>query len=319
MKQKTIQLLGLLSGITVAILGGGEAQAIPLVDSFDENHSASSTVIGGPDNSQGFGVGSDTDTTGISIIGNDPADSTTNGQRDVFIRNEVTNSPPGASPTSTSFTTINSNQLLLSTSPATGADLESTFSLTYDGVDGFRQPEAGLGFDTGGLPAVDVRTGVNGLTNNVFALRGFSTNTKVSIDVDLFDSTDEQISAGETGATDDPSTSTFDESELITLDSSDNGTVFIALSASDITEPPGIDTNARFFEHNPSFDFTQVTGIRFTASIQGSNSVLVDSMGFERIPFEAESSIGIALLGAWGIWKRWKKQGEETAEESNVG
>ena len=318
MKPKTIQILGILSGITVAILGGGEAQAIPVVDDFDDNESHTATAFSTstsstPDNASA----QDNDTDEISIIGNDTNDTSIKGERDVFIENVENNAVTGVS---TSFTTItNSGELLLSTNPASSsADLETTLSLTYDGEDSSRNPDVGSGFDTSGLPAVDVRTGVNGSTNNVFALKGFSTNNKVSIDVDLFDSSGEHISAGETGATNDPSTSTFDESEMITLDSSDDGTVFIALSASDITQPPGIDTNGRFFEHNPHFDFTDVTGIRFTASLQGNNSVLVRSMGFERIPFEAESSIGIALLGAWGIWKRWKKQGEETVEESNV-
>jgi hypothetical protein len=111
----------------------------------------------------------------------------------------------------------------------------------------------------------------------------------------------------------------------LTLTDADNGDVFIALKEGDI-QAAGIDTDGRFFEDNPDFDFTQVTGVKFAATLNasvtttGTETVTVnmDSMEFEGIPFEAESSIGIGLLGAWGIWKRWKKQGEETAEESNV-
>lgn len=87
-------------------------------------------------------------------------------------------------------------------------------------------------------------------------------------------------------------------------------------------------TNGRLFLSYSDFgasssDLQSVDQINLDLSSSGANEdVGLDSIGFVEsensdlpqssnpnpVPFEAETSIGLALLGAWGAWKRWKSK-----------
>jgi len=69
------------------------------------------------------------------------------------------------------------------------------------------------------------------------------------------------------------------------------------------------------FENNLSaFDFANVIGLELTISTTNNGGDFqADAIGFTPskttpVPFEAETSIALALLGGWGAWKRWKSR-----------
>jgi hypothetical protein len=327
MKQKTIKLLGLLGGITVATtMGVGKVSAIPVVDNFETNHNEIFAR-------NGFTFGTTDNETQASE--SPTADDILGNERDVNLIIEP-GFTVGDGISAQSSANLNNNQRYQFQVEAlgSGADITATDHLTYDGADGSADFDTGFDptpgmADTGDEDDVsrvdtdadsnfgfNVRTNVNGNLNNVFTLKNFSIsggNEEVDIELELFDEEGDSVRVVQGGVS--------PAGDPLNLTDADNGDVFIALKEGDI-QAAGIDTDGRFFEDNPDFDFTQVTGVKFAATLKatGTETVTVnmDSMEFEGIPFEAESSIGIGLFGAWGIWKRWKKQGEETAEESNV-
>jgi hypothetical protein len=83
-------------------------------------------------------------------------------------------------------------------------------------------------------------------------------------------------------------------------------------------------------EENLDFFFSEFSGVDFTSiesveyqidSVQGgqnyrlSEPVLVTNS--TPIPFEAETSIALALLGSWGAWKYWRKRRTQQANDVN--
>lgn len=87
----------------------------------------------------------------------------------------------------------------------------------------------------------------------------------------------------------------------------------------------GDSTNSdAFFESSPgTFDFNNVTGIRFIlSSDDAGDDVILDAIGFApsrtssipqgnsatAVPFEAEHSVGFGFLLAWGAWRHWKSR-----------
>jgi len=56
-----------------------------------------------------------------------------------------------------------------------------------------------------------------------------------------------------------------------------------------------------------AFDFADVEEVELTFDTPPSGTVRVQGpIQTQVIPFEAETSAGLALLGAWAAWKRWK-------------
>ncbi|MFB6274910.1 MAG: hypothetical protein ABEI32_02025, partial [Halothece sp.] len=73
------------------------------------------------------------------------------------------------------------------------------------------------------------------------------------------------------------------------------------------------------FSGNGSYNDISAVQIELTTNndnLNSSNSIGVEAFGatpssdttLEPVPFEAETSIGLALLGAWGAYKRWKNK-----------
>jgi hypothetical protein len=271
-------------------MGTSPVKAIPVVvDTFDVDHnvstfSSNTAQVTGP-------------TT--TIIGQ---------ERDVFLE------PAGTAQSLAGSN--NANGLLLHQNFNFGSLGTSTLSLTYDGVDSgmnAANPTPGGGFDTtSGLGGIDV-TGTGSVPNNVFTIEGFDSGGDiVDITIQLYDAHGvNRVVELLNFATSNPTDVTIALTEAVILGGVD--------TTDDNTAPDTSDNF--FFESNSAttnFDYTQVTALKFETILDRGESYAAEGLRFERIPFEAESSIGIALLGAWGIWKRWKKQGEEMAEESNV-
>lgn len=288
MKHNLTTFLGLLGGISLAGTVIEPVKAIPIVDSFDANEAHSISISGSND---GEAQAQDTDTS-ISIIGNDPTDTGTNGERDVFL--EATTGSGSAT------SEVNSSGEYRFSYEQTTSGFDPKSSLTYDGEDGNQNnlkatTSQGDFRSNNGLNNINVRTDSNGNVNNVFTLKNVEVTGDLDIDirVELFSGQDST-------------------SSVFSLTPGTSGDIFIALTESDITVG-GIDTDGRFFDATNSFDFTNVTGILMETSITASGTdqsgfITVQETTFERIPFEVESSLGIALLGIWGAWKRWKRK-----------
>ena len=293
MKRKTIKILGIFGVMAVGIMGTSPVKAIPVVvDPFNAEHDFSATDTSTPKTDQ---------PTGLDIIG---------GERDVHL--DVNNVSGFQGAVTRAGQVTQGGNLFLSN--FTGSTV-STLSLTYDGSDGSADPRPnttpGGGFDTDGLNSglgIDV---TDGGINNVFTIEGFNSDSDlVNLTIELYDAHGEMRDVN------------FDFRTPTEIDFTIALTEAVILGGVDTTDDNvGSDTSDNlFFESNSAntnFDFTQVTAVKFQSIVGGQSNYSAEGLRFERIPFEAESSIGIALLGAWGIWKRWKKQGEETAEESN--
>ena len=298
MKQETIiHSLVLLGGITIATLASGEVKAIPVVDDFRVDQEVTNVTNSTRQVPDTVDQSSDPASPTDSIL---DGGTSSEGERDILLEVEALGSLGIGIVSSGNNST--SDQLEITT----GAQSKVTVTLQYDGNDN----------DANTLSnriTENVRDGSSTNDNNVFAIRNFETGINVDLTVTLVDSDGDSISAFDAEGT--PADNTLE------LSSADNGDIFIALSEGDI-KAGGIDTNGRFFESNPHFDYTQVSGVEITtltSNTSGSSTqTTIGEVGFEQIPFEAESSIGIALLGAWGVWKRWKKRGEETVEEVNL-
>jgi hypothetical protein len=305
MKRKTIKILGMFGAMAVGIMGTSPVKAIPVdVDTFETDHNEriifirSSTppfIQGSPQTGQVSGSG---------IIGSAP-----DNERDIFLEATATGDPEAQ--TLAGLTTAPPNSITSLAHESQTGTTTTTLSLTYDGDDGSADP-TGAGFDTtSGLGGIDV-TGPGSVPNNVFTIKGFNSNNDlVDITIELYDDNGEMrdVSFDFRSNTATDITIALTEGEILGgIDTTDDNV--------------GSDTSDNlFFESNSattSFDFTQVTAVKFQTKLDGFENYTAEGLRFERIPFEAESSIGIALLGAWGIWKRWKKKGEEMAEEPNV-
>lgn len=304
MKHNLIIFLGLLGGISLAGTVIKPVKAIPIVDSFDTNETHNISISGSNDVEA---QAQDTDTGSISIIGNDPTDTGTNGERDIFL--EATTGSGSATSEVLSGGVSGEGYKFSYEQTTSGFDPKS--SLTYDGEDGNpNNPKAttsqGDFRSQNGLNNINVRTDINGKTNNVFTLKNVEVTGDLDIDirVELFSGND-------------PSTSS-----VFSLAPGTSGDISIALTESDITAG-GIDTDGRFFDATNTFDFTNVTGVLMETSITASGTnqsgmITVQETTFERIPFEVESSLGIALLGTWGAWKRWKRKRKERTDETST-
>ena len=333
-------LLRLLAGVILVAVGSGEAQAIPTVDEFEEQHGTN--YFESP-----FGIGGSTNNSERRPNEANLESNILGDQRDVdsvIDSTSVTVFGDFAEAVS-SGDNLQLGRYVFQVRTGGGASITATDKLTYDGGDGDGDGDIragfGVGVDTDGdgdkgfnpvglnsdtdITAVDtdldssfgfdVRAGSNSRINNVFLLRDFNITSGKSIDIniELFDEDGDSVSVVDAEATGGKTTDFF------TLNDSDNGNVRIALTEDDITSA-GIDTDGRYFEENTNFDFTQVTGIRYQGRLSASGNETItasmDSMGFEAVPFEAESSIGIALLGAWGAWKRWQSKAKAKAEQA---
>jgi len=73
------------------------------------------------------------------------------------------------------------------------------------------------------------------------------------------------------------------------------------------------------FTGTPGANFASVFSVKLDVAGDGSSKdVVFDAIGFADpgetippaapVPFEAETSIALALLGSWGAWKYWKKR-----------
>jgi len=149
--------------------------------------------------------------------------------------------------------------------------VQGTVTYQYDGADG--SPS----LSTDGLTSIDITEGGDndGLLFNIF-----STDLNVAFDMTIY------------------SNAGSNSSNLVeTFDSS--GEVFF-----------------NFAEFSGNADFTNVSAVQL--GISSTNNQAFDtaftSIAFTPdpnstpIPFEAETSIALALLGSWGAWKRWKSR-----------
>ena len=63
------------------------------------------------------------------------------------------------------------------------------------------------------------------------------------------------------------------------------------------------------------FDDVEKLELVFDTPIDGDISF--DNLKVEKIPFEAESAAGLALLASWGAWKKWKHKQSTLQTEEN--
>ncbi len=62
------------------------------------------------------------------------------------------------------------------------------------------------------------------------------------------------------------------------------------------------------FTNNENVNFAIVDEIVFTLDTPAQGQLSLDTIEAFAIPFEAETSAGLALLGSWAVWKRWKSR-----------
>jgi hypothetical protein len=272
-----MKLLGVV-GVTTAtaFMGMGEARAIKIVDTFDTDHFLSED--GGTQN---------VDASTSEIVG---------GERNVEYFETPNSFGEGFTQAGFSSPATNGEEILRLNVGSSLQAQSGSVNLTYDGNDSSTAfNNSGLGADGFGIDFTESDT------NQGLKFRIFSP-----------ESADLTVTLWSNGGTD---------TANITFDLNNTPSDDFLFFGFDNTAP----ANDGVFNTDPNFDFADISAVEINLSFPGQVSanreVGIEAFGatpdrdtpidVAAVPFEAETSAALVLLGGWGAWKYWKRRKQQ--------